>query len=119
MTINELKNIIKDFSYKPGTEFIVEGKRDPFDLYNYRILIKIPIYYSAITGEKTDEPLRTHFCGNNLEHLTEKHLILAIENQIRQAEIHEMEEWLKLNGKLLRDPHPERDHGREIFKSFS
>jgi hypothetical protein len=99
-----LRGILREVSYKPSWKFYVE--RHEFDNL---------VLWSEWPVPDTDRPevqiiLRHAFSISawSMESMTDNQIVdYIITQSIRQAEMHEMDEWFRYKGDHVRDPHPE------------
>lgn len=107
MTRAELEALLARITYKPGT------RCDIGPAYDY-VLIRIThsVLDACNAADPTPIPVANHLRLDSLEHLTERHVLQFIESAYRSFEQHEVDEWLKLDGKHINDPHPELKMGR-------
>lgn len=111
MEVKELEKICSEITYKPGSNI------DCFLLPwgdEIEIRITIPTLGSAVDPTKQPSPIVSIiYIGRRLD---KNQVIHSIYQQIRMMEMHELDEWLKIEGKLFKNPHPEKEHGRELWK---
>jgi hypothetical protein len=108
MTFEELKKIMAKFTYKPGSRFQV--RRGPErGLY----FIEVSIYCQDVNA-----PHKLNFVTNqtpvfevDLMDWTDALVIARVQNAVQSIEQHEIQEWLRLDGMFVSDPHPEIRHG--------
>lgn len=101
--LNRVQEVVDKISYKPGYEFIC--KRSEYHDDVIVTLVSVPVLDSTGTGEM--RPIR----GNLMvaTYHDEEYIKRSIFSMIRAMELHEMNEWLKFEGKYIENPHPERD----------
>lgn len=101
MTLNELEDLLATISYKPGYLFKVL-QEESYDL------VSIRFSYFAKDAENPENIISLVSKTTLVLPLPEKEVVLSeIKLLIKTAELHEMNEWLKVDGKHLTDPHPE------------
>jgi hypothetical protein len=103
-----LQGILKKITYKEGWEF--RAQRSPGW---EAVEVSISYLNKDATGKTPGEnylALRIAIPMYELSHMShpEKYLMHRIFEGIRQAEMHEIDEWLKFDGVHVNDPHPER-----------
>lgn len=99
MTIEEAERIIRGITYKTGWKITANMRGN---------LFSISLVYPGLDSrpEFLNESVKL---GNNfscdLQFLTEQILLCNVQELIKKTELHESDEWLRYQGKLLRDPH--------------
>ena len=98
LTRDEIRDIVASISYKPG--FKIELTK--IDAHSCEFDVQMQV-------KDTYKP------GNTIVHSThcfslgyfgrKEHLIEFIRHAITTLELHERDEWFKVDGKLLNDPH--------------
>jgi hypothetical protein len=108
VTLNELKALVSKFTYKPNSTFRVKSYApDDFNIIEVSILcadVNNPTKQNFVTNQSA-------FYENEIFNWTTELVIYKIINAIQSIEDHESREWLRLDGKFVRDPHPELQHG--------
>lgn len=108
MTFEELETEISKISYKPGWE-----------IRTYQALVFTEIVITALRNNSDEwSPQRDadeygkiiitskyRLSGSEVHHLTKDILKARIQDFILRAEVHEIEEWLRVDGKRFREPH--------------
>ena len=103
MTIDEANEIVAALTYKPGWEIeLVGGGVAGLAL---RLAMQAPdsttTEHRPIAVRGDDVPLDPH----NLQLFDEKRFVDWVFNQIMRLERHEAQEWFRLRGELVDDPH--------------
>lgn len=104
--------VLRRITYKPTWRFHIEA--EPETMYR-PWYVHVHLYYSlpSIDDPMVDSQLTTQqtFTANALADVVRYGEDAIVErvaySLIRRAELHEMDEWLKLDGVCVRDPHPE------------
>jgi hypothetical protein len=103
MTKREIEAVLLSITYKPGWRLRWWFERD---------LLNVAVCYTAPNAAPPHEKIalsRTEaFDLAFLRHAPKENLPGLIEDVIREMEVHEMHEWLRVNGKPLR--HPVHEH---------
>lgn len=120
LKLNE-KNEITRFLYKPGWSVKFMEDNHGYDMYEIRIMhqtnpdaskFKEPANYQDIVNYwKTPLHLRSTIYKDSFKKMKEIDFWNFIFEQVRSAEMHEIKEWFKIDGKYLRNPHPEDPMG--------
>jgi len=96
---------LSKITYKPGWKFELEEERTTHHLYNlmyFRLTTKQPSADGSV-----DHAFLCSTHGISPEAFMDRdHFLMIVEHAIRDAEMHEVDEWLKYDGKHIRDPHP-------------
>lgn len=101
MRFDELKEILKTISYKPGWGFHLYKETD--DLCTFRIS-----WAAKNCGSPEDDIVITNSKMFKLEEMkSEKKFLSFVEERIFAAEEHEFREWFKYKSVQIYDPHPE------------
>ena len=101
------QQVVDSFSYKPWTEPKIEVE---WDIHGQGIHIVITMQRFDVNGEGKvpiicEERWPVDFylqCEDSAELFRNQ-----LYRMLQGAELHEIEEWLKFDGKHYRDPHPE------------
>lgn len=107
--IEIVQQFLARITYKPGWKFIAL-------MHPSCDQIKIHLSYLARDARLENNEGEITLTSITIIHphspteLTEENLRSAIIRQILQAEMHERDEWLRLDGKHVTDPHPELTH---------
>jgi hypothetical protein len=100
MTIDEFIALVSKITYKPGCKIFAQREGDAVRL---RIEATLP-----------DSSLGTPRCFEFSQWLwpdwigSEKEALHVVAGHVREFEMHEMDEWLKLDGARVKEPHPRR-----------
>lgn len=121
LKLNENFEITR-FLYKPG--WSVKFMEDPYGhgMYEIRILhleqpdaskFKNIIFYQDLQLLNKKQPivLRSTIDINYFKQMKEIDFWNYLFEQVRSVEMHEIKEWFKIDGKYLRNPHPEDPMG--------
>lgn len=108
--IERVKNILSKITYKPGWTFYVD--REDKNTYKYSSYLKLHVIAQQID---ISDPLKIVYIKSDMmisewdiERLSDNQLIDYLVLQlIRKVELHEIDEWLKIDGINFREPHPE------------
>jgi hypothetical protein len=94
--IDQIRQELKKITYKPGYEFTADN-------YGGTILITVttPYLKNANGGNDVFISIRHEYCHS-------MPLSIAVRNLVRELELHEVDEWLKVDGKRIREPHGPR-----------
>jgi hypothetical protein len=109
-SIGYAKLLLASVRYKPGWEFLITDAYDSNGLPDGRLVLTVSHRELDVTNPKN---LITIVFNQMIEvSMLEaagvewfKHIIFEA---IREAEMHELREWLKFDGENLEDPHPPR-----------
>lgn len=112
MNLEEIKDCINKFSYKPGWSVFV---LDTFQSHGYEIVIQSNPVKDATGRSETPNSIMSKTIVEYNHFKTEKQIIRYIQRKIEALEKHEMKEWFKFEGKLLDDPHPGITKKEHIF----
>jgi hypothetical protein len=132
--LNATHSLLDSITYKPGWKFRLEAKAKTIyapwyieihldyeveSLEKERVVID-GLQWHPATGDSrlySSSVIQTMVSLTTSTTLTEHSLVEVLVrgdlvrhvavNLIRRAELHEMDEWLKLDGKCVNDPHPE------------
>lgn len=97
MTFEQAQEILARITYKPGWKI---------ELVDFGF-VKVSIRHKATDANDPNRTIDIRFeQGVELIHTDEKRLVDWIFICVRAAEIHEIEEWFKIDGHCFRDPHP-------------
>lgn len=110
------KELLSKITYKPGwkIEFVDEyelkrtGRWHP---WGSTCLLRITAVWPDVTDPNgRPKPFSIEFQMTLLlyDELNERHFIEWIANRIRHVEEHEFQEWFKVDGSNVFDPHPEQ-----------
>jgi len=108
VTYIELYGIVERLTYKTGTSFVLKPKvdlahGDGAQLQIIQVLptVKVPHHLTEIRLVKTitsDKLIRMDVMG----------FMSFLHEMLVKMEVHEVNEWLQLDGMVLFDPHPEQ-----------
>src|SRR6266568_2505734 len=113
MQLQELKQEIEKYSYKPGWGFEVIPSWD----YNYSdrygrvrnayLRVKSYVEDSTIKSDAADRPRRNFYFSQlvDVSRITHADIRPLVERTVQLFEAHEFAEWLRYNGELVDDPH--------------
>lgn len=107
MTFDELEVFIDRITYKPGFSMI--ALRSSSDGYvSIRMSMMVPDALSKTPLNRL-LPISTvkQIPEYSLAAITEEHLLHILKHTILSLERHEMDEFLRLDGACVTDPHPE------------
>jgi hypothetical protein len=103
MTLQEARNLLNRITYKPGWKFALSG----YD-YGNKTYLEIEITtICAVTG-KHDCLLRNLTCLD-LSSFDNEEFINKLRYFVLLTETHELDEWLKIDGFAINDPHDAAD----------
>lgn len=117
--IKTIQEIIDKVSYKPNVRFALSFGSDGIITIKITRPVedatKIPDRPSVIVmSHRVEYGPQTALCCFSLDNLikiTKEQLISVVKYElfegIRNMELHEMDEWLRYEGKYVNDPHPE------------
>jgi hypothetical protein len=121
VTFEEAKQVVSRIRYKPGWRMKLRRARDeslpphhfdpnPLPYHELAILFDAP---DARNWEDLQRAcpiplvMRSHIHPRELAGMTEESLVQYLRHQIAVAEQHEADEWFRLDGVQIRNPHPE------------
>ena len=120
MTLDEVKALVSKFTYKPNSTFKVRPgyEASMFDGRSNLHIIEVSILCTDVNDHTKQNFVanQTGFYLDDIGDWTEELVIFKIVNAIRSIEDHENAEWLRLDGKFVRDPHPEIKHGKNYLR---
>jgi len=107
MKAHEVIEILSKITYKPGYVLKVHQSNG---------LVTFNVRLETLDADLAHDPMGTkHMIAlnfvsafNPLEYDVAEHLVQDVKELIRNFEIHEMNEWLKYDGTLVTQPHPEK-----------
>jgi len=109
MTVAEAQKLLKSITYKPGYRLLV-----CYDKANNSCEVRLKAHRECSRTGKTvvfssAKTLNLNRYCNRLHPYVasaEKDLMNDVRTWLRELELHEVDEWLKLDGKMVFDPHP-------------
>ncbi len=112
MSLNELVIFLARISYKPNWRFECADKAPFYETGGgYMKAVWITIKHTSIDAndpeKMTEVVLTACVAKDQLVRMDEPQMMDWIKMHIRKAEDHETDEWLRLDGKWVKDPHPE------------
>lgn len=102
MNFAECKAVVSRITYKPNVKINVLEDRTLYG--GPHLLLEFAAHVSDVrTGEPTTIHQRATYPLAALN--GEEHLVYFIHENVRRMEMHELDEWFKLDGVHFRDPH--------------
>lgn len=124
--LERVRSLLKKVTYKPGWKFGAASAVDPYEKPKpwdwERVIITIIAPMPNLSGkDKTvDVVSNRHFDCQQLARMKDGDIIGYIFTQvIRDLELHEMDEWFKVDGFHVRDPHPENKSVKKLDKQLT
>lgn len=103
MTEDQAREMLARVSYKPGFEFrLSESAGKPCLSISVSQLRDSRGYQAAVTLTH-----HSRLDSYELSDMNEEDFLKRVRESVVKTEIHEMHEWLKLDGNLFHDPHTE------------
>jgi hypothetical protein len=102
--LSVMEHLVSRLSYKPNTKLSV------MECSGGSIVVRFFMCVPDITRRVSDGFGVNNMVAMEPEHIlnqTEDHLIHVIQAMIVQTEMHEVDEWLRVEGVPVRDPHPD------------
>lgn len=97
-------DILARITYKPGFKMTLE-------IHDWNSgCVELKISHKTISVSKSEPALIYHtekIVINELSQMTEKEFIALVYNAVTHLERHEQDEWFKVDGRPLVEPHPE------------
>lgn len=126
-SVHEVRRVLERITYKPLWKITV-SQAHVSDEYLFCLAYKAPDAMRAYRdAENVHNPytwtkIITTYATHPANVRTEEEVLETVKSLIRQAEVHEQNEWLKIDGKHVTDPHPEirkvarmvREHGANV-----
>lgn len=107
-----MQAVLTRLTYRPGWRF--ETYEDPSGAVVLRFGCWEP------NSEKPGEEIEVVYTDTRpraeWQHWTERQLLTWIRDVVRTRLLHEMDEWLRLDGVPLREPHPEKGWNRNALE---
>lgn len=104
MEFNKVESIIKRLSYKPGWTLLVEHHIQT-DRFRFTLSHKAEDATGIYTGY-VPVTLQKFLCPDMIP--DESYLMMFLRQMFLDMEHHEFQEWFKLDGVPVENPHPER-----------
>ena len=105
MTLDDLQALCSRLSYKPNSH--LSARRESWgDFVTIRVALSVP----DVEQPEKLAPVTASYSLSlaELAHWTEDHAIRFIQTQWRRLELHEGDEFFRLDGRPVTDPHPEQ-----------
>ena len=103
MTIRDAVHFIRErLTYKPGYTLSVHGLEDRLEL---SVSVPTGVDAKGLTPGQYDVTYTELFTVEEVAHVTEDQLIEMVYWVLVRWERHECDEWFKLDGVAVRDPH--------------
>jgi len=115
MTFEEAAAILARVTYKPGMTFYLDDI--PVFGGDYALLLRAVDLPNSNGGVPITLMFHRRICADNLSLYKEDDLMNEVTQLCVFHERHEMEEWLKLDGVRLHEPHPELISSRASIPS--
>jgi hypothetical protein len=117
MNLHQVRDVVGRLTYKPGWRFEVDPGMRFGSVYNGEMVVA-ELRVSQRSKDATlrtpgdswtmmVEPLREFQCQD------ERTLLEAVYRLVKRLELHELDEWFKVDGLTLHNPHPEVEWHRE------
>jgi hypothetical protein len=109
--LERLEGILKNVSYKPGWTITVApfriGMNGPFFYASCNLMVMWTAKDVERPGEDVSLCLVKPVHGFQIERLSDEEIVdQYVRSLIREAELHELDEWLKYNNVCVHEPHP-------------
>jgi hypothetical protein len=104
--LERLRAIVSRVTYKPRWRLGVWDQSPP---YHQHAVLYVTYFAPNALCPENEVPLMLleAFSLERLETLPDEYILREIYRLVRRAELHELDEWLKVDGKCVTDPHPE------------
>lgn len=119
--MTELKDLIAKVTYKPKCRLTLEPMYAHMLADNSIATGGMQMLVAHVWVEDVERPGRFNYITQtSVFHLDElstwtvELFMYKVHNLFLSAEEHEVKEWLRLDGKYIEDPHPEKDHGKNF-----
>lgn len=104
MRTDEIEATLRRVSYKPGWRFTVDDR-----MHDDEVTIVLQHDTPDVNDPENIITVTTLTRGLRETYSNEEILLRGVVPKlIRQMEYHEIDEWFKIDGKHVRDPHPEK-----------
>jgi hypothetical protein len=112
-----LESALKEVEYKPGWKFELFSGLDDVVMHGPSLNVYVSFECANAYGQYSLGPVGNCIAYNphdffkdvgDSEELDEVRFALMIKNQIKRLELHELDEWLKIKGVRLVEPHPKK-----------
>lgn len=110
MTHEDIRHFFEErITYKPGYRFRVYRMENKAEIAVWLTSAPLPDA-DGINAEPSPIVVRSLFRETEINALpdAERRMRLHAETMIRCMELHEMDEWFRLDGAYVKDPHPEK-----------
>lgn len=122
--LERVRNLLKKVTYKPGWRF--DARTEPVLNYDpHYFYQEVQVFVSCLvpdteTGKDTKLVVHRRFSNCTLRDMKDSQIIsYCISSLIREAEMHEMDEWFKFDGSHVVEPHPENNSKKVLDKQLS
>jgi hypothetical protein len=110
MTQEQVQQVLRRITYKPGTKLSLMTFDDISALLNKptsppAILLESDVPNRDNPRETTRIVFQTALLPGEMEHLDERILLMRVRVMLLEWETHEAMEWFKLDGVRVHDPH--------------
>ena len=102
MNLRELQGLLKRLTYKSNMQITIEEYHIT-PAYPYTLMVRL--FTNDSTGKEGDVTILCTKPLNKYDVISEQPFIRAIRLALINVEIHELDEWLKLDGEMVNDPH--------------
>jgi hypothetical protein len=109
-----MKAVIGRLTYKPTWRFTVEqGEKRAWEAPSWRDGLTFTVWLTheerdVVTGRMECFTWRHVFDVEAVARMPEEHLVEELRRLVIRGELHDVDEWLKLDGVCVVEPHPER-----------
>lgn len=105
MTFEKAREIVSNITYKPGWSISIH---ENYGYYQFPVLTIDAEVRDSYDPSKIVSIRGTKTLSHSLIYdLTKMSLLQLIRQFIHQTEIHESDEWIRLNGEMIFNPHKE------------
>jgi len=98
---------LSKITYKPNWKFELEEDRNtPTRFMQNFLYLRITTHQPNADRSLQSVLLTSSHALSPEAFMDKSHFLMIVEHAIRDAEMHEVDEWLKFDGKHIRHPHP-------------
>lgn len=111
-SLYRLQKISSKISYKPGWKINIQDYASATSINGYDPYIYLILTMFQPNLDRPNEQIKLQFSKTidpySISRMTDEQIVeYIISGLVREAELHEMDEWLKYDGIHVKEPHPE------------